>query len=66
MADLDPFNGFRAEVGGVNLPLEIATAGELNLGIGKPGRGSIATSNQSPALYSLVTGRWRDRAVGRP
>nr|WP_228042422.1 MULTISPECIES: N,N-dimethylformamidase beta subunit family domain-containing protein [unclassified Tychonema] len=66
MADLDPLNGFRAEVGGVNLPLEIAAAGELKLGIGQPGRDPIATSNQSPALYSLVTGRWRDRAVGRP
>nr|WP_228056286.1 N,N-dimethylformamidase beta subunit family domain-containing protein [Microcoleus sp. LEGE 07076] len=66
MADLDPLNGFRAEVGGVNLPLEIAAAGELNSGIGKPGRGLIATSNQLPPLYSLVTARWRDRAVGRP
>ncbi|MEG4012375.1 MULTISPECIES: N,N-dimethylformamidase beta subunit family domain-containing protein [unclassified Microcoleus] len=66
MADLDPLNGFRAEVGGVDLPLEIATAGELKLGIGQPGRGPIATSNQSPALYSLVTSRWRDSAVGRP
>jgi hypothetical protein len=66
MADLDPLSGFRGEISGVNLPLEIAAAGQLNYGTSKPERTRVATSNRSPALYSLVTTRWRDRTVGKP
>ncbi|WP_293135383.1 N,N-dimethylformamidase beta subunit family domain-containing protein [Microcoleus sp. bin38.metabat.b11b12b14.051] len=66
MADLDPLGGFKAEVGAVSSSVEIAAAGQLNYGIGKPERDRIATYNQPPALYSLVTTRWRDRSVGSP
>jgi hypothetical protein len=67
MADLDPLGGFKAEVGAVNSSVEIAAAGQLNYGIGKPERDRTATAyNQPPALYSLVTTRWRDSSVGSP
>jgi hypothetical protein len=67
MADLDPLGGLTKEVGAINSSVEIAAGGELNYGIGKPDRVQIATSyNKSPALYSLVTSRWRDRSVGSP
>jgi len=67
MADLDPLGGLREEVSAVNSPVEIAAVGQFNYGIGKPDRAQIATNyNKSPALYSLVTTRWRDRTVGSP
>jgi hypothetical protein len=66
MADLDPMGGLIQEVGGVNVPVKIAAAGELNYGIGKAELGETATYNKLPVLDSLVTTRWRDRAIGRP
>jgi hypothetical protein len=67
MADLDPLGGLKVELGAVNSPVEIAAGGQLNYGIDKPERAEIATTNhKSPALYSLVTTRWRDRTVGSP
>jgi len=67
MADLDPLGGLKVEPGAVNSPVEIAAGGQLNYGIDKPERAEIATTNhKSPALYSLVTTRWRDRTVGSP
>jgi hypothetical protein len=67
MADLDPLGGLKVELGTVNSPVEIAAGGQLNYGIDKPERAEIATTNhKSPALYSLVTTRWRDRTVGSP
>ena len=67
MADLDPLGGLKVELGTVNSPVEIAAGRQLNYGIDKPERAEIATTNhKSPALYSLVTTRWRDRTVGSP
>jgi len=67
MADLDPLGGLKVELGAVNSPVEIAAGGQLHYGIDKPERAEIATTNhKSPALYSLVTTRWRDRTVGSP
>ena len=66
MADLDPMGGLTHEVGAVNLPVEIAAAGELNYGIGKPEPAQVATYSKSRTFDSLVTTRWRDSAIGRP
>jgi hypothetical protein len=67
MADLDPLGGLKVELGAVNSPIEIAAGGQLNYGIDKPERAEIVTTNhKSPALYSLVTTRWRDRTLASP
>jgi hypothetical protein len=66
MADLDPLGRLTEEFATVSLPLEIAATGKLNHGLGKPDSTQIATYNKSRTLDSLVTTRWRDRAVGRP
>jgi len=67
MADLDPLGGLKLELGTVNSPVEIAAGGQLNYGIDKSEGAEIVTTNhKSPALYSLVTTRWRDRTLGSP
>ncbi|MEG4321915.1 MULTISPECIES: N,N-dimethylformamidase beta subunit family domain-containing protein [unclassified Microcoleus] len=68
MADLDPLGESQQQLSAVDSIVEIADGGELNYGIRKAEPARIATTykNKSPALYSLVTTRWRDRSVGSP